>query len=135
MTDAGGAVGISALISEARQLTGKPPTENDALLIAYLDTQEIHTANDFLHLSDASFAQITKQPCVTLVMADTLCRLRRGQPGGSSESTELKPKPAAPPPTLHRRGNPPPLETLATTVIHEPTLALTLTLALNLPLT
>ena len=121
MTDARAAeLGISALISEARLLTGKPPTENDALLLAYLDAQEIHSASDFLHLSDASFAQITRQPCVTLVMADTLRRLRRDQPDGTSGPSKSEPKPpAAPPSALHRRvSNPPPLETLATTVIH-----------------
>ena len=77
---------IGELVAEARRLTGKLPTDNDALLIAYLDAQEIHTVEDFFRLSGESFEQITRQPCVTLLMADTLRRLCRRESPPSSRS-------------------------------------------------
>ena len=70
---------VAELVAEARRLTMKPSTPNDALLVEYLEAQEIETADDFLSLSDEAFASITRHTSVTLKMADAMRRLRRDQ--------------------------------------------------------
>lgn len=85
-----GLAAIKELVAEARALTGKPATPNDALLERYLSDNEVTSPDDFQNLSDCSFTMLLQQPFVTLVMADALRQLRRQRVRACAPSSPAK---------------------------------------------